>query len=156
MKDVAELCGEHAAACRDLYMHCNRVEAEGMAAIEHMLKGGALVSCVVGLPSSDAGCRRGRSRVASGPLLAFPRRRRPVAGVPAPPTAADGQSSALAARGSAAQGWASSRDAGCPALAQVGAADGRGGQLAVLSPRRFLKPWEHVRRRDCSRRPFEQ
>ena len=76
--------------------------------------GGALVSCVVGLPSS-------------------------VAGVPAPPTArrgryraADGQSSALAARGSAAQGWAPSSDAECPALAQAGAADGRSARIAAV------------------------
>jgi len=64
--------------------------------------GGVFVSCVVGLPSSDAGCRRGRSRAADGPSRALPRRRRPVAGVAALPTAADGQTSAVAARGSAA------------------------------------------------------
>ena len=89
---------------------------------------------------------------ADAPSLVLPRRRRPVAGVTAPPTVADGPSSALAARGSAAQGWTPGRDAGCPALTQAGAQTAAVRESPRYCPRRFLRPWAHVRRREARSR----
>ena len=64
-----------------------------------------------------------------------------VAGVTAPPTAADGQSSALAARASAAPGLGAQQGYPVPRAGAGGLADGRGAVKFAFVTQSLIEPW---------------